>query len=55
MRINHYTVIVETKWSVTDEYKGTNLTDAINTFKNFDNGKNIIAVHFYINDELVKF
>lgn len=51
---NVYTVVVDGKWATTDEYRGTNLKEAIKVFQQCDNQK-MFKVYFFINDELVEF
>ena len=54
IRPNVYTVVVDGKWSTTDEYKGTNLKEAIKIFHQFDNQK-MFKTYFFINNQMVKF
>ena len=54
MNTNTYEIIAETKWSVTTEYKGTNLEEAIAIFHELDNSP-MTVVFFYINNERVEF
>lgn len=54
MNTNTYEIIAETKWSVTTEYRGTNLEEAIAIFHLLDDSKKC-AVFFYINHERVEF
>lgn len=53
-RPNVYTVVVDGKWSTTDEYRGTNLKEAIKVFQQFDNQK-MFKAYFFINNEMVEF
>ena len=53
-RPNFYTVVVIGRWTTTDEYRGTNLKEAIKVFQNFDTQK-MFKAYFFINDELVEF
>lgn len=50
---NHYTIIAEVKGNVSNEYKGTNLEEALKIFRRLDSSK-YCTVYFYINDELVE-
>lgn len=54
MNTNTYEIIAETQWSVTTEYKGTNLEEAIAIFHELDDSQKC-AVFFYINHERVEF
>lgn len=51
---NTYTVIADGRHSVTVEYKGTDLAEAIATFKSID-AESGMRAYIYINDEQVKF
>lgn len=51
MTTNIYTIIVDSKWGTTTEYKGTDLEEAKRVFLNLQNGKNSVA-YFYVNNEV---
>ena len=48
---NIYTIIVDSKWVTTTEYKGTDLEEAKRVFFNLQNGKDSV-VYFYVNNEV---
>ena len=49
---NSYVVLSSGSWGTCEEYKGTNLRDAIDVFQALDDGHT--KVWFYINNELVE-
>lgn len=51
MGTNIYTIIVDSKWATTTEYKGTDLEEAKRVFFSVQNGEYSTA-YFYVNKEL---